>query len=289
MLKLFVDDLKQNVESEKKSLSNQPQQYIKTSTQNSEPNSTIRQILNINNSNDTSSVAVVNTNNINNDFNLIPNPSTNPLKRHIKTEENESNRQQFIYRNSDQPVVKSESIKNLFQNMKTESSLIQSNSASNKSVSNSNTTSSSFFASSSSSSSSISILNKNLNILEDQSESSDYEYLDENNKNNSKSFQMSSFINLNLKKENNTSTETNFLNLNNNNNNNNKEVNNHLEFKNHDSVNYQATNSFNYNHINNIINNNNNNNSNCNEDITGLDDFILNEDDGMVNQNEIDY
>jgi hypothetical protein len=95
---------------------------------------------------------------------------------------------------------------------------------------------------------------------------------------------MSSFININLKKENNTSIETNFLNLNNNN----KEVNNHLEFKNnHDSVIYQATNSYNYNHINNIINNNNN--SHCNEDITGLDDFILNEDDGMVNQNEIDY
>ncbi len=72
MLKLFVDDLKQNIESEKKFQSNQPLS-IKVSTQANEANSTIRQILNISNSNDTSSVAAINTNNINNDFNLTSN------------------------------------------------------------------------------------------------------------------------------------------------------------------------------------------------------------------------
>lgn len=101
MLKLFVDDLKQNLELEKKK--SKEQTAVETGTPTTpqtksnilsqpqptinEPQSTIRQILKCNNLlNENTS------NNINNDFNLIASTSqSNPLKRHIKQEDSNDN------------------------------------------------------------------------------------------------------------------------------------------------------------------------------------------------------
>jgi hypothetical protein len=109
MLKLFVDDLKQNIELEKKSIINNSNNQLQSlsnnikssvittnTTSNNVSNdsphstSTIRQILCINNDN---------SNNINNDFNLI-----NPLKRHLTIEsssEIKNFKQQAIYNSND--------------------------------------------------------------------------------------------------------------------------------------------------------------------------------------------
>lgn len=216
MLKLFVDDLKQNLETEKKKpkeLENLTRTMDSPIKQPTEPQSTIRQLLNISNENNTS-------NNINNDFNLISN-QTNPLKRHLKTENSEFIKQHNV---CDNHLISNDKIE-----LKYSPNLITS----------------SYFSSSS----------------EKREAELDNEKID------------LSFLN---KETGSFSSE--YLKLDDDNSQLDKEKNNHLEFNNH--FNFLSTNKLN--------NDEDQLRNSASINISGLDDFILNEDELDV-QNELDY